>query len=39
VMYNQYENIFSGSSTVDEAFEAMEKESNALLDRFNASMN
>ena len=39
VMYNQYENIFSGSSTVDEAFAAMEKESNALLDRFNASMN
>ena len=38
-MYKQYDNIFSGASTVDAAFEAMEKESNALLDRFNASMN
>ena len=39
VMYKQFDNIFSGSSTVDDAFDAMEKESNALLDRFNASMN
>ncbi len=38
-MYKQYDNIFSGASTVDAAFEAMEEESNALLDRFNASMN
>lgn len=38
-MYKQYDNIFSGSSTVDEAFMEMEKESNALLERFNASMN
>jgi sn-glycerol 3-phosphate transport system substrate-binding protein len=38
-MYKQYENIFSGASTVDAAFEAMEKESNALLKRFDASMN
>lgn len=38
-MYKQYDNIFSGSSSVDDAFAAMEKESNALLDRFNASMN
>jgi sn-glycerol 3-phosphate transport system substrate-binding protein len=38
-MYKQYDNIFSGASTVDEAFDAMEKESNALLSRFNASMN
>jgi sn-glycerol 3-phosphate transport system substrate-binding protein len=38
-MYKQYDNIFSGSSSVDEAFQAMETESNALLDRFNASMN
>ncbi|MDA8747867.1 extracellular solute-binding protein [Litoreibacter sp.] len=38
-MYKQYDNIFSGSSTVDAAFDEMEKESNALLDRFNASMN
>lgn len=38
-MYKQYDNIFSGSSTVDEAFEAMTEESNALLDRFHATMN
>jgi sn-glycerol 3-phosphate transport system substrate-binding protein len=38
-MYKQYDNIFSGASTVDAAFDAMEEESNALLDRFNASMN
>ncbi len=38
-MYKQYDNIFSGASTVDAAFDAMEEESNALLDRFDASMN
>lgn len=38
-MYKQYDNIFSGASTVEAAFEAMEKESNALLERFDASMN
>jgi len=34
VMYKHYDNIFSGESTVDEAFAAMEEESNALLKRF-----
>ncbi len=38
-MYKQYDNIFSGASTVDAAFGAMEEESNALLERFDASMN
>ncbi|WP_298292916.1 extracellular solute-binding protein [uncultured Litoreibacter sp.] len=38
-MYKQYDNIFSGASTVDAAFDAMEEESNALLERFDASMN
>ncbi len=38
-MYKQYDNIFSGASTVEAAFDAMEEESNALLDRFDASMN
>ncbi len=38
-MYKQYDNIFSGSSSVEDAFVAMEEESNALLDRFDASMN
>ncbi len=38
-MYKQYDNIFSGASSVEDAFVAMEEESNALLDRFNASMN
>ncbi len=35
VMYKHYDDIFSGDATVDEAFAAMEKESNALLERFN----
>lgn len=34
VMYSNFENIFSGKSTVDEAFAAIEKDSNALLKRF-----
>ena len=38
-MYKQYDNIFSGASSVDAAFDAMEEESNALLERFDASMN
>jgi len=38
-MYKQYDNIFSGTSSVEDAFAEMEKESNALLDRFDASMN
>ncbi len=35
VMYKHFDNIFSGSASVDDAFAAMEKESNALLVRFN----
>jgi len=34
VMYKHYDDIFSGSASVDDAFAAMEKESNALLKRF-----
>ncbi|MFK5978056.1 MAG: extracellular solute-binding protein [Rhizobiaceae bacterium] len=34
VMYKQFDNIFSGKSSVDDAFKAMEEESNALLVRF-----
>jgi sn-glycerol 3-phosphate transport system substrate-binding protein len=39
VMYKNFENIFSGDATVDEAFAAMEEESNELLERFNATYN
>ena len=35
VMYKHFDNIFSGSASVDDAFAAIEKESNALLVRFN----
>jgi len=35
VMYKHFDDIFSGSASVDEAFADMEKESNALLVRFN----
>lgn len=38
-MYKNFENIFSGDATVDEAFAAMEEESNELLERFNATYN
>ncbi|MDB4224501.1 extracellular solute-binding protein [Granulosicoccus sp.] len=34
VMYKHFDDIFSGSATVEEAFVAMEKESNELLVRF-----
>ncbi len=34
VMYKHFDDIFSGDASVDEAFAAMEKESNALLVRF-----
>ena len=34
VMYKHFDDIFSGDASVDEAFAAMEKESNALLLRF-----
>ncbi|WP_424928291.1 extracellular solute-binding protein [Amaricoccus tamworthensis] len=37
VMYKEFDNIFSGQSSVDEAFEAIESESNDLLERFNAT--
>ncbi|MEM6887185.1 MAG: extracellular solute-binding protein [Pseudomonadota bacterium] len=39
VMYEQYERIFSGEVSVDDAFAKMEEESNALLERFNATYN
>ncbi|MBT0958474.1 extracellular solute-binding protein [Alphaproteobacteria bacterium KMM 3653] len=39
VMYAQFDNILSGSSDVDTAFDAIEEEANALLKRFNDSMN
>lgn len=35
VMYKHYDDIFSGKASVDDAFAAMETESNALLKRFN----
>lgn len=37
VMYKNFDNIFSGNATVDEAFAAMEEESNTLLERFSAT--
>ncbi|MEP0521320.1 MAG: extracellular solute-binding protein [Hyphomicrobiales bacterium] len=37
VMYKAFDNIFSGDATIDEAFAAMETESNALLERFSAT--
>ncbi|MFK7869174.1 MAG: extracellular solute-binding protein [Roseobacter sp.] len=39
VMYEQYERIFSGEASVDDAFATMEEEANALLERFNATYN
>ena len=39
VMYKNFDNIFSGDSTVEEAFEEIETESNDLLERFNATYN
>ncbi len=39
VMYKNFDNIFSGDATVDEAFEEIETESNDLLERFNATYN
>ena len=38
VMYNAYDDIFSGEATVDEAFEAIEKGANELLVRFDATV-
>jgi len=37
VMYKHFDDIFAGNATVDEAFMAMESESNDLLERFSAS--
>lgn len=34
IMYKHYDDIFSGAASVDDAFAAMEKESNELLVRF-----
>ncbi|MEH6633242.1 MAG: extracellular solute-binding protein [Halopseudomonas aestusnigri] len=39
VMYKHFDNIFSGDSTVEEAFQEIETESNDLLERFNATYN
>lgn len=39
VMYKHYEKIFAGDSTVEEAFAAIEKESNDLLKRFHDTYN
>ncbi len=37
VMYKHYDDIFSGAASVEDAFVAMEKESNELLERFSAT--
>jgi len=37
VMYKNYDDIFSGKSSVEKAFSEMETESNALLERFAAT--
>lgn len=37
VMYKAFDDIFSGNANVDEAFAAMEEESNTLLERFSAT--
>ena len=37
VMYKHFDDIFSGKASVDDAFDAMESESNALLERFHAT--
>ncbi len=39
VMYKHFDDIFSGKASVDDAFSAMESESNALLERFHATYN
>jgi len=38
VMYNAYDDIFSGEATVDEAFNAIEQGANDLLSRFDATV-
>ncbi|MEP0942760.1 MAG: extracellular solute-binding protein [Rhizobiaceae bacterium] len=39
VMYKHFDDIFSGKASVDDAFSAMEEESNDLLARFHATYN
>ncbi len=39
VMYKHYEGIFSGETSVDDAFEKIEEESNELLARFHQTYN
>ena len=39
VMYKHYDDIFSGNASVDDAFAAIESESNDLLERFDATFN
>lgn len=39
VMYKHYENLLNGDSTVEEAFAAIEEESNDLLSRFHDTYN
>jgi sn-glycerol 3-phosphate transport system substrate-binding protein len=39
VMYKNYERLLNGEASVDEAFQAIEAESNELLDRFHDTYN
>ena len=39
VMYKHYEEILNGEASVEDAFMAIEEESNQLLDRFHATFN
>ena len=39
VMYKHFDDIFAGNASVDDAFNAMEKESNELLERFHSTYN
>ncbi len=38
-MYKNYERLLNGEASVDEAFQAIEAESNELLDRFHDTYN
>ena len=38
-MYKHYDDIFSGASSVEDAFAKIESESNDLLERFDATFN
>ena len=37
VMYKHFDDIFAGNASVDDAFAAIEEESNQLLERFHAT--